>query len=119
MEMHSIKIPCSIHNKIVDIKTGKPCKQPQEDVNVEEFKALSSKVKMNFFIDVQRLYDNIVESDSFKDIDFPVESLGAFSICTGNDKSPGLRHITKNLALTVYFQACKDNILRLLIAMGF
>ena len=115
MRMHAIKIYCAIHNKVVDVKTGKPCKKPKEDANVDEFQVLSSKVKMNFFIDVQKLYDNITESDFFRESVFPLESLGALSIYTGNDKSPGLRHITKPLALTVYSQACKDKILPSLV----
>ena len=109
-----IRIYCAIH-KSVDAKTGKPCKKAKEDASVEEFQALSSKVRMNFCIDVQKLYDNVTESDSFRDIDFPLESLAALSIYTGNDKSPGLRHITKTLALTVYSQACKDKILPSLV----
>ena len=45
---------------------------------------------MNFYIDVKKLYDDVADSDSFRGIDFPLESLGALSIYTGTDKSPGL-----------------------------
>ena len=47
----------------------------------------------------------------FKNTEFPLESLGGLSIFTGSDKSPGIRHVSKNLALTVYSQACKEEIL--------
>eukprot|EP00794_Sanderia_malayensis_P010665 gene10665-11794_t len=108
---YAIKLFCAIHNKLVNVKTGKPTKKPKKDANVEEFRDMSSKVKMNFYIDVKRLYATLSASECFKNTRFAIESLGALSIYTGNDKNPGIRHITKCLALTVYSQACKDGIL--------
>ena len=41
----------------------------------------------------------------------PLESLGAISIHTVNDKSPGVRNITKTMALNIYRDRCKDGTL--------
>eukprot|EP00794_Sanderia_malayensis_P011535 gene11535-12728_t len=112
---YAIKLFCAIHNKLVNVKTGKPTKKTKKDANVEEFRDMSSKVKMNFYIDVKRLYATLSASECFNNSRFAIESLGALSIYTGNDKNPGIRHITKCLALTVYSQACKDGILSPLV----
>ena len=61
------------------------------------------------------LYDKIIESESFCNTVGAMESLGALSIFTGNDKNPGVRHVTKPLALNVYKEACKKGILSSLV----
>ena len=78
-------------------------------------KILSSKIKMKFYINVQQLYKSISSLDCFKDMNYPIESLGALSIFTGNNKNPGIRHVTKTLALNVYRQASKDGLLSSLV----
>ncbi len=108
---YNIHLYCAVHEKLVDVKTGKPTKKPKESANVEEFCSLSSKIKMNLYIDVDCPYANLSSSDCFANTAHAIESLGVLSIYTGNDKNPGLRHITKPLALTVNADACKDGIL--------
>ena len=112
---NSIKLYCSIHNKLVDFKTGKPTKKAKEGDSVEEFKAKNSRVKMNFFIDVGKLYEDLVSAGCFKNTIFPLESLGALSIYTGNDKNPGLRYVTKTLALNVFRECCQEGVLSSLV----
>ena len=70
---------------------------------------------MNFYIDVSKLYEALNGSDNFQNATHAIESLGALSIFTGNDKSPGIRHITKSLALNVYQDACKEGVLPSLV----
>eukprot|EP00112_Aurelia_sp_Birch-Aquarium-sp1_P007420 Seg18087.1 transcript_id=Seg18087.1/GoldUCD/mRNA.D3Y31 product="hypothetical protein" protein_id=Seg18087.1/GoldUCD/D3Y31 len=70
---------------------------------------------MNFYIDVSKLYEALNGSDNFQQNSHAIESLGALSIFTGNDKSPGIRHITKSLALNVYQDACTEGILPSLV----
>ena len=112
---NSIKLYCSIHNKLVDFKTGKPTKKAKEGDSVEEFKAKNSRVKMNFFLDVGKLYEDLVSAGCFKNTIFPLESLGALSIDTGNDKNPGLRYVTKTLALNVFRECCQEGVLSSLV----
>ena len=107
---HSINLYCSVHNKLVDFKTGKITKKPKATANIEEFQALSSKVKLNFYIDVSKLYQELNSSESFRGVSRTIESLRALSILTGHDKSPGIRHVTKSLALTVYQDVCKEGL---------
>ena len=99
IENHDVSLYCTVHNKIVDAKTGKPTKKAKETATIEEFRSLGSKIKMDFYINVRQLYTDISTSDNFKNTRFAIESLGALNIFTGNDKSPGVRHVTKNLAL--------------------
>ena len=113
IDQYNIKLFCTIHNKTVDVKSKKPTKKPKESSTVPEFAALSSKVKIDFFINVFELYRMLTED--FTGIEHPVESLGALSIHTGNDKSPGIRNVTKKMALSVYREACKKEVLGSLV----
>ena len=115
LEQYSIHLYCTVHNKVVDVTTGKTTKKPKESANIEEFRALSSKVKMDFYLDVGKLYHLLSNSEHLNETLNPIESLGALSIYTGNDKSPGIRHVTKSLALTVYHEACKEGELATLV----
>ena len=110
---HSVRLFCSIHRKLVDIKTKKPTRKVKEAASVLDFKESSSKMKINFYIDVQMLYDKIIESESFSSTVGAIESLGV--LFTGNDKNPGVRHVTKTLALHVYKEACEKGIISSLI----
>ena len=106
----SINLFCTINNKLVDATSGKPTKKPKETASMKDIQKLSCKVTMEFYIDFTTVYESIILSDNFKNTRFAIESLGALSIFTGNDKNPGIRHVSKHLALTVYSQACKDNV---------
>ena len=44
---NTISLYCSV--QLVDAKPGKPTKKPKKQANIEEFKQLSSKIKMNFY----------------------------------------------------------------------
>ena len=111
----SIHLFCSVHNKLVDAKTKQPTKKAKETASIEDFKESASKIRMNFYINVVQLYQNITLSDSFENTPLAIESLGAISIFTGNDKNPGVRNITKAMALNVYQEACKEGILSSLV----
>ena len=56
----SVRLLCSIHRKLVDIKTKQPSRKVKEVASVSEIKESSSKMKINFYIDVQVLYEKIV-----------------------------------------------------------
>ena len=97
------------------MRTKKPSRTIKETASVPDFKESCSRIKINFYINVQTLYDKIIESESFCNTVGAIESLGALSIFTGNDKNPGVRHVKKPLALNVYKEACKKGILSSLV----
>lgn len=105
----NIHLFSAIHPKIVDQRTKKPAKKAKETATVEEFTTLSSKVKLNFYINVRCLYTML--SHDIENIHHPIESIGAISILTGNDKSPGIRHVSKKMALNVFRDSCKEGVL--------
>eukprot|EP00112_Aurelia_sp_Birch-Aquarium-sp1_P021208 Seg5644.1 transcript_id=Seg5644.1/GoldUCD/mRNA.D3Y31 product="hypothetical protein" protein_id=Seg5644.1/GoldUCD/D3Y31 len=70
---------------------------------------------MDFYLHVGKLYHLLGTSEHLNETLNQIESLGALSIYTGNDKSPGIRHVTTSLALTVYHEACKEGELTTLV----
>ena len=68
-------------------------------------------MKINCYIDVQMLYDTIIESESFSSKVGAIESLGVLSIFTGNDRNPSVRHVMTTLALNVYKEECEKSIM--------
>ena len=115
LRKHNVSLYCAIHSKLVDVRTKKPSRTIKETGSVPDFRESCLRIKINFYINVQMLYDKIIESESFCNTVGAIESLGALSIFTGNDKTPGVRHVTKPLALNVYKGACKKGILSSLV----
>ena len=104
LHSHQVKLFCKLHDQLIEVATGKKAKASSK------CKTLTDQTiqKQEFYLDFAKLGELISTDDSYKDLQYPQESLGVLSIITGNDKIPAFRSCTKTMALNQFRKQCSE-----------
>ena len=104
LHSHQLKLFCKLHNQLVEEATGKKVKASSKRKTVTGH----TIDKQEFYLDFAKLGELIASDDSYKDLQYPQESLGVLSIITGNEKIPAFLSCTKTMALNQFRKQCSE-----------